>query len=336
MKLKTFIGPSMSDVMRQIKQELGEDAVIVSNRTQDDGTFRVSAAVEDEILEEAVDVLLDGVEDPAALFGGIRDYGALPDPNSEARLTTISKALVRHSIPGFLHDKIMTQAELHTQGTALECLTKAFDKVFSFKKLPDAKTKKIFMLVGQPGAGKTTTIAKLATRSVMQNIKTVVITADTVRAGGVEQLAAFTRVLNLDLIKVNNAEQLKKALQDNKTADHIYVDCPGLNAFDPAAMKEMHAYCKTAAMDLVVTLPGGVDVEEAAEIARAFALLGAKALLPTRLDMSRRLGGLLAAADQADLDFIGMGNKPDIADGLQELDAAKLARLILPHMEVAK
>ncbi len=143
-------------------------------------------------------------------------------------------------------------------------------------------------------------------------------------------------MLKLDLIKVNTADQLKKALQDNKDATHIFVDCPGLNAFDPKAMKEMHQYCKTAAMDLVVTLPGGVDVEEAAEIARAFALLGAKCLLPTRLDMSRRLGGLLAAADQADLDFMGMGSKPDIADGLEELTAEKLARLFMPQTEVAQ
>ena len=334
MKIKTFIGASMADVMRQIKQELGDDAVIVSNRTQNDGSIRVSAAVEDDPVVEAVETFVDGIEDSAALFGGIRDYGDIPDSSAEEKIAVISKALVRHSLPGFLHDKIMTQVEQNPGGSAQHMLAAAFGRVFSFKKLPDAKTKKVFMLVGQPGAGKTTTIAKLATRSVLQNTTTAVITADTVRAGGAEQLAALMRVLKQDVLKVSSPEQLKKALQDSKNAAHVYVDCPGLNAFDASAMKEMYSYCKIAAMDLVVTLPGGVDVEEAAEIARAFAVLGAKCLLPTRLDMSRRLGGLLAAADQADLDFIGMGCKPDIADGLEELDAAKLARLILPQMEV--
>lgn len=336
MKLKTFIGASMADVMRQIKAELGDDAVIVSSRTQDDGTFRVTAAMEEEPIVEAVETFdeLDSIEDTASLFGGIRDYGALPDETADQVLATIGKALQRHSLPSFLYDKIISQAEQNPKGTAQQVLARAFDHVFAFGKLPgtvkDNKAKKTFMLVGQPGAGKTTTIAKLATQSVLKKLKTTVITADTVRAGGVEQLAAFTRVLQLDLIKVNTPDQLKKALVDHKDSDHIYIDCPGLNAFDPNAMKQLHAFCRVAPIELIVTLPGGVDIEEAAEIARAFAVLGAKYLLPTRLDMSRRLGGLLAAADQADLDFIGMGHKPDIADGLQDLNAEMLAQLILP------
>lgn len=336
MKLKSFTGASMADVMRQIKIDLGDDAVIISNRTQPDGTFRVSAAVEEEPIVEAVETLIDGIDDTSALFGGITDYGVLPDEQAEQKLAAITKALQKHSIPGFLQDKILSRIEQEPNGSATDCLTRAFDHVFSFKSLPTKKEKKNYMLVGQPGAGKTTTIAKLATRASLDGLKIAVITCDTVRAGGVEQLAAFMRVLKQDLIKVNNPEQLKKAIADHKDADHIYIDCPGLNAFDAGAMKELHSYCKVAAMEMIVTIPGGIDVEEAAEIARAFAVLGAKYLLPTRLDMSRRLGGLLAAADQAQLDFIGIGNKPDIADGLQSLSAAMLAKLILPTSEAKK
>jgi flagellar biosynthesis protein FlhF len=332
MKLKTFIGPSMTEVMRQIKQELGNDAVIVSNRTQDDGSIRVSAAVEEDIIDSdiASDLNIEGVEDTSSLFGGIKDYDALPDETLDHKINLIAKALQRHSLPAFLYEKLISQIEQYPQGSAQECLAGAFEAVFSFVPLPQAQSKNIYMLVGQPGAGKTTTIAKLATHAMMNDVKAAVITADTVRAGAVEQLAAFMRVLKLDLLKVNNPEQLKKAIQDSKSAQHIYIDCPGLNAFDAEAMKELHSYIRTADMQLIVTLPGGVDVEEAAEIARAFAVLGAKYILPTRLDMSRRLGGLLAAADQAKLSFIGMGCRPDIANGLQPLDAMTLAGLLLP------
>jgi flagellar biosynthesis protein FlhF len=332
MKLKSFTGASMADVMRQIKIELGDDAVIVSNRTQPDGTFRVSAAIEEEPITEAVETF-EGIEDMSALFGGITDYGMLPDEQAEQKLAFITKALQKHSIPGFLQDKILSRIEQDPSGSAIDGLTRAFGEVFSFRNLPDKKDKKTYMLVGQPGAGKTTTIAKLATRAALDGLKIAVITCDTVRAGGVEQLAAFMRVLKQDLIKVNDPEQLKKALADHKGADHIYIDCPGINAFNADQMKELHSYCKTGAMEMIVTIPGGIDVEEAAEIARAFAVLGAKYLLPTRLDMSRRLGGLLAAADQANLDFIGIGSRPDIADGLQSLSAAMLAKLILPQKE---
>jgi flagellar biosynthesis protein FlhF len=338
MKLKTFVGASMNDVMSQIKRELGDEAVIVSSRTQDDGSLRVTAALEEEPIVEAVETFVEGIDDPAALFGGIRDYGVLPEQeiSQDDKLDLIAKALTRHGIPGQLHQKIMLKAEQQKNAAPLQILTAVLKELFSFDPLPITAYERPMMLVGQPGAGKTTTIAKLAARSVFNNLKTVVITADTTRAGGVEQLAAFTKVLNLPLLKVNNPEELKKALDDNKDADHIYIDCPGLNAFDAVAMKDMHAYIKVMPMDLIVTLPGGMDTEESMDIARAFAILGAKWILPTRLDMSRRLGGLLAAADRAGLGFAGMGHKPDIADGFAILDATILAKFILPQTEEKK
>ena len=334
MRLKTFNAASMNEIMRQIKRELGDDAVIISSRTQDDGSLRVTAAIEENAAPEGIVEIhddIDGIEDTSALFGGIQDYGDLPDHNLDAQLDIISKLLTRHNVPGFLHDKIMSQAESNPVGDALNILTTTFDSVFSFDTLPEKSYERPMMLVGQPGAGKTTTIAKLAARAVMNNLKPVVITADTTRAGAVEQLAAFCRVLNVSLIKVNNPEQLKKAIMDNGNADQILIDCPGLNAFDASAMKELHSYIRVVPMDLIVTLPGGMDMEECTEIARAFAVLGAKWLVPTRIDMTRRLGGILAAADAANLSFAGMGNKPDIADGFAPMNADALAKLFLPQ-----
>lgn len=334
MKLKTFQAANMGDIMRQIKKELGEDAVIISSRTQDDGSLRVTAAIEensppDEIIEIHEDI--EGIEDTATLFAGIRDYGDLPDQNLDTQLDMISGLLTRHNVPGFLHDKIMSRAEQNPKGQAFHILTETFAAIFAFDTLPEKSYERPMMLVGQPGAGKTTTIAKLAARAVMNGLKPVVITADTTRAGAVEQLAAFMRVLNIGLIKVNNPAELKQAILDNGNADQILIDCPGLNAFDAAAMKELHGYIRVVPMDLVVTLPGGMDMEECTEIARAFAVLGAKWLVPTRIDMTRRLGGILAAADAAGLAFAGMGHKPDIADGFAPMDAATLAGLFLPQ-----
>ncbi len=331
MRLKTFTGSSMNDVMAQIKRELGEDAVIVSSRTLEEGGMRVTAAVDEEPLRDPVEALVDGIEDPALLFGGIRDYGDLPDPDLDNKVERISKALLWHRVPADLHDRIVTAAEQSKNaGDARAVLAETFEQVFRFHPLEAKPFETPLMLVGQPGAGKTTTIAKIAARGVMENLKPAVITADTVRAGGVEQLAAFTKVLKLELAKVNSPDQLKDALNDNKKSDQILVDCPGVNAFDAASMKELHAFVKSSSMELIVALSGGMDVEESAEVARAFAVLGARSIIPTRLDISRRLGGILAAADQAGLAFAGMGHKADIATGFAPLDAKTLAALILP------
>lgn len=336
MRIKTYTGTAMTDIMAQIKRDLGDHAIIVSSRTLDDGSLRVSAALDEEPVVDVVDTLVDGVEDPALLFGGIRDYGALPDPDMDNRLDRISRALMWHHVPSGLHEKIMTQAEQSKGKTPRSILADALAALFRFHPLGAERYETPIMLVGQPGAGKTTTVAKLAARAVMDNLNVAVITADTVRAGGVEQLAAFTKVLKINLAKVNTPDQLKAALKDASKADQILIDCPGVNAFDPASMKELFAYAKAAHIEIIATIPAGLDADEAADIARAFAVLGARGIIPTRLDVARRLGGVLSGADQANLAFVGMGDKPDIADGFTPLDASRLASLLLPAEEKVK
>lgn len=334
MRLKTYQAKTMQAVMQIIRDELGDDAVIVTTRTLDNGDIRVTAA-EDEDIHEALETLDEGATefDTHVFFHGIRDYDHVPDEREEQKASasdTVMRTLLRHGAPSAIQDKILTHLDNLPSGDARANLRLALDGLFKFDPLPETKYERPIMLVGQPGAGKTMTIAKLATRAVMKGLKPAVITADTVRAGAVEQLAAFTKVLGLELIKVNSPDQLKQAVRDHSGADQILIDCPGLNAFKADDMKELFAYSKAAPMDMVVTLPGGLDAEEASEIARAFAVIGAKWLIPTRLDMARRLGGILAAADHAGLAFAAAGTGGEVANGLISLDAAALTDILLP------
>ena len=82
---------------------------------------------------------------------------------------------------------------------------------------------------------------------------------------------------------------------------------------------------RAAGAAILVVLPAGLDPGEAAEMAAAFAALGARHLLPTRLDGARRLGGVLAAA-AAGLALAEAGTGPGAADGLTADRSRWLAR----------
>jgi flagellar biosynthesis protein FlhF len=58
-------------------------------------------------------------------------------------------------------------------------------------------------------------------------------------------------------------------------------------------------------------------------------------MVPTRVDMAHRLGGLIAIADAAKLGFSEVGLSASIADGLRTLSPVSLARLLLPLPEPA-
>lgn len=191
----------------------------------------------------------------------------------------------------------------------------------SFTPLPQDRP---ILLVGPPGAGKTLTCAKLAARAKMAGHAPIVITADGARAGAVEQLAAFTRLLRLTLAVAAVPEALAKALRAREAGQMALVDGFGCDPFDDAQAERLHRLIRAADALPVLVLPAGLDAEESAEIARAFHLLGARHLIATRLDIARRLGGVLSAAAMG-LALTEAGIGPQVAHGLQPLSPAWLA-----------
>ncbi|MEI6160030.1 MAG: GTPase, partial [Roseococcus sp.] len=200
-------------------------------------------------------------------------------------------------------------------------LTTALAARLSFEALPEDRP---LLLVGPPGAGKTLTCAKLAARAKMAGHAPIVVTADGARAGAVEQLAAFTRLLRLTLAVAAVPEALAKALRAREPGQMALVDGFGCDPFDEAQAERLQRLIRAADAAPVLVLPAGLDAEESAEIARAFQRLGARHLLPTRLDMARRLGGVLSAACVG-LALTEAGIGPQVAHGLQPLSAGWLA-----------
>ena len=317
MRLKTFYAKSMTQAMRQVKEALGEDAIIVATRDEPGGSVRITAVVEQETqgkpvmkakASKAVESLIDD-EDGVA--------------------ESLTALLFAHRVPSSISEKIISAASsigLENDETALRS---ALAAVYKFAPLPLKRHSRPLVLVGPPGAGKTLTAAKLAARATMNGLKASIITTDTARAGGVEQLQAFMKILSIDLKTAEDAKSLKHQLAKSLDADQIIVDTGGLNPFDPHEMRELALILKTDEVDAILVLPAGGDAEESAEIAMTFGVLGVKKLLPTRLDFARRLGGLLTAADRAGMEFSDASHTPNVARGLLQLSPAHLADFLL-------
>ena len=191
------------------------------------------------------------------------------------------------------------------------------------------------MLIGPPGTGKTLNTAKLAARAVMNDQKVIVITTDTIRAGGIEQLESFTKILKTPLLKAETPADLKVALLEAEAANanQIYIDTAGINPFDPDDMKLTAKLLTTGNIEPILVLPAGGDAAESGEIARVFATLGARWLLPSRLDIARRLGGILEAAHQGGMSFADASHSSKVADGLLPLTPERLANLLMQSVK---
>jgi flagellar biosynthesis protein FlhF len=184
------------------------------------------------------------------------------------------------------------------------------------------------LLAGPPGAGKTLTTARLATRLVMRGVTPMVISADGERAGAAEQLAAFTRLLGVMLIVAPDAVTLARALARREVGAPVLIDGPGIDPFSPAAQAALGCLSQTANARMALVLPAGLDAHEASDTAAAFSAAGAALLVATRLDVARRLGGVLAAAEVG-LALVEAGVGPGAADGLVPMTPTLLAARLL-------
>jgi flagellar biosynthesis protein FlhF len=252
-----------------------------------------------------------GVEITAALEPNDPLPPAPPDP---ARLA----ALAFHAVPPALHS-----------GLQAGPLDAALAAALSFDRLTLATEALPVLFSGPPGAGKTLTVARLATRLVMGGATPMVITADGKRAGATEQLAAFTRLLGIDLVVASHPVTLGRALARRQHAAPVLIDAPGCDPFDPAQVEELIALSRAGSAGIVLVLPGGLDPAEAADLGAAYAAAGARQLVATRLDLARRLGGILAAASSGRLALTEAGIGAGAADGLVPLTPAFLAARLL-------
>lgn len=186
------------------------------------------------------------------------------------------------------------------------------------------------MLTGPPGAGKTLTAVRLATRLVMRGTAPLVITTDGKRAGATEQLAAFTRLLGVPLLVASHPVSLARALLQRTDGAPVLIDTAGADPRDAAEAEELRGLAATSGADIALVLPSGLDPAEAADLAVAHAECGATSLIVTRLDLAHRLGSVIAAAVASRLPLVEAGIGAGAADGLvpftPSLLAARLGR----------
>ncbi len=314
MRLKSFIAPSMAEAMQLVRRELGDDAIIVSTQRAAGGKgVRITAALEPtDIDDEISEILADADRTPAA--------------------EVVREALTDHGVPPRLVERLINVVRSSgVDDPSLACAA-ALESGFAFAPLPDQVAPRPFMLVGPHGVGKSMAVAKLAARSALKNRRVGVITCDNLRAGATEQLSAFTRILELDLVTARGPQSLRRAVEVAASRhDIVFIDSPGLNPFKTNDMEYLAALIEAANVEPILVLAAGGDPQEAAEIGEVFGAAGATRLLATRLDTTRRLGAIMAAADAGPLMFCDVSATPHVVNGITPISAGTMSYMILPQ-----
>ena len=235
MKIRKFQASNMRDALADIKRELGEEAMVVSTKQIRRGLLGTGVEV-----TAAIDV--DNVEDespPASAYSLRTKSNALTDNDVErimgplrAELRSI-RSIIRPLTEGSLEGEL--RGELQAMRQLLGHLQKnephpniPLSEIATKHTLVAAAEKRVTAIVGPTGVGKTTTIAKLAARAALVDKRRVaIITLDSYRVGGDEQIGVFADLIGVPLTLVSDASRLRVALNDFRDADRIFIDTAG-------------------------------------------------------------------------------------------------------------
>lgn len=332
MRLKTFSAKSMKAAMAELRDALGPDAVIVSVEQGGKGHVRVTAAIDGDLPPERPASRPHAPSTPSAR----EERNAASVRSREYDPADLKAAVSHHGLPVELAERISQAADRFDAATLVEAFSSAFESLLGFAAVSGEGGRPI-MLVGPPGAGKTVSAAKLAAEALVDGRGVRLITTDSVKAGGADQLGLYGRMMELDVVSAVDEDELETAAARGDPAELTLIDSCGVNPFDMDELERCLRLIRAAKAEPVLVLPVGLDGSEAADIAEIFARMGVRRFIATRLDTARRYGSLVAAARAGRLALAGLSRSPYLAEPLEAPNATALARLFasLPASKVS-
>lgn len=350
MKIKRYTGTSSREILQRMRRELGADAVILSNR-EIVGGVEIVAAID---FEEVKSVLGRGPAAPRA--------PAAPPARPAVQAPAQSAARGAPSVPAEMARLFAEMADLRRmlQSGALapaaspqqaSLVESGFSAAWAracAREFPGPDALKAYLrahlpvaadplagggahaFVGPTGVGKTTTIAKLAARQVLRHGADAValITLDTYRIGGVEQLKIYGRILGVPVVVARGAEELARHLAAFSGRRHVFIDSIGLSPRDER-LKEQMAWLRglDARVGNVLVMTGGMTKPFYQALSRSYEDLGMAGCVITKLDESGAPGAALEWLMERALPLWFCTDGQGVPEDIRGADVGYLAQL---------
>ena len=186
----------------------------------------------------------------------------------------------------------------------------------------------VIALVGPTGAGKTTTIAKLAAQYAETHgtRDVAMITTDTARIGGREHLHGYGRQMGIAVHEVNENVSLQDALARVAGYKLVLIDTTGISQRDRALAAQLNWLKGAGNVRTLLTIPANMHPADIEDTISRFAPVAPAGVVLTKLDETARLGAALSAIIQRELPLQWITDGQRIPE---DLHLASRANLVL-------
>ncbi len=310
MHIKRFTGKRTEEVLKRVRAEFGEDALILSTRKKK-GLVEVIAAVDfdaerleerlrkEEILDRELKGLRYELSELRTLFTSVvgemevRKVASI-GPGSLNIYRDLTSKGIDHELAVWI---VRKAASLKGGDLRERSLRVVRETVKVSNPLKDMKKPGLIALVGPTGSGKTTTIAKMAGKLKRTGRRIGLVSLDNRRPGSKEMLKAYSDLIGVSMGVPSTKEEFHKLLWDYRDMDYILIDTPGKNPRDPRALSELQTLLNGGLpirIGLVLSLTA--RDESFADACRGFGRLPVDSLIFTRFDETPLPGPIVNAS----------------------------------------
>lgn len=197
------------------------------------------------------------------------------------------------------------------------------------------KKPRVIFIIGPTGVGKTTTIAKIASKYKVEHGKKIsFFTADTYRIAATEQLRVYANILDVPMSIIYSAEEMNDAVAQAADSDLIFVDTAGFshrNEEQRADMKKLiDSLSDEYEKEVYLVLSATTKYKDLLEITDIYHQIAAEyKLIFTKLDETSTYGNLLNIKLYSGADLSYITNGQNVPDDIEVFDTQKIVKQLL-------
>ncbi|MDC1067531.1 flagellar biosynthesis protein FlhF [Candidatus Kapabacteria bacterium] len=286
-----------------------------------------------EPKNDVYDEIYDIKRDINKIFDSLK-YKFTPSLNSS--LASVFRKIIDNEFSEEFALEIL--GEISSSGTELkyedaiqiakEIITK---KIRIGNPLKTSSNRQVISFTGPTGSGKTMALVKLAIIMSLLGKKVLILSADTYKVGGAEQLSTYASIAGLPFKTVYSIKDLRKYLTEETEYDFVFLDTKGVSYRNNKHIFEISDYLKVAKPDknfLVVN--ANMSSGSFREILKELNSFNYTDIILTKLDESAKIGGIISAIDESGFPITYLTYGQNIPDDISPANAEKLGHIALP------
>jgi flagellar biosynthesis protein FlhF len=362
-----FIGATTSDALKQVRQDIGADAIVLSTRDTPKGVEIIAispAAIasmsgtasppqiapaprpaQDSAQQEKLFTLLSEVKELIRSRVAASEWASISENDVDAAeaLRMMLNAGFSEDVSGSVADEFKAQQSSRLTPLAERLQSLVEQRVRRVDALETFDQGGIFPLIGSTGVGKTTVAAKIAARCALRygRDNVALLTTDTFRIGAQDQIRVYSRIIGIPMAAVSDSGDLAKKLEEFSNRKVILVDTAGMGQRDLKMLEQiklLKSGAQSAHHILVLSSTANLNTLEDVILMYSQALQADRdsqihSVIITKTDEAAQIGPVLDCVMRHNLPLLFLANGQQVPEDLSPADVPYLVyRALHPRL----